>query len=56
MGRDWVIELVNVSKVYPLPAGDVVALDNISLSIGEGEFVAFMGYLAMLTWPTIERS
>jgi putative ABC transport system ATP-binding protein len=38
-----VIELDRVRKVYPLPAGDVVALDGITLSIGEGEFVAIMG-------------
>ena len=38
-----VIELDRVTKVYPLPAGDVVALDGISLSIAEGEFVAIMG-------------
>jgi putative ABC transport system ATP-binding protein len=37
------IELDRVTKVYPLPAGDVVALDGISLSIAEGEFVAIMG-------------
>jgi len=37
------IELDGVSKVYPLPAGDVVALDNVSLTIREGEFVAIMG-------------
>jgi putative ABC transport system ATP-binding protein len=38
-----VIELNGVSKIYPLPAGDVVALDNVSLTIREGEFVAIMG-------------
>jgi putative ABC transport system ATP-binding protein len=38
-----VIELDRVTKVYPLPAGDVIALDGISLSIAEGEFVAIMG-------------
>ncbi|WP_292365787.1 MULTISPECIES: ABC transporter ATP-binding protein [unclassified Methanoculleus] len=38
-----VIELDDVTKVYPLPAGDVVALNGISLSIDEGEFVAIMG-------------
>ena len=37
------IELSGVSKVYPLPSGDVVALDNLSLSIEEGDFVAIMG-------------
>jgi len=38
-----VIELVDVSKVYSLPSGDVVALDNVSLVIEEGDFVAIMG-------------
>jgi putative ABC transport system ATP-binding protein len=38
-----VIELANVSKVYPLPSGDVVALDHMSLRIDRGEFVAIMG-------------
>ncbi|MDD1684663.1 MAG: ABC transporter ATP-binding protein [Methanoregula sp.] len=38
-----VIELADVSKVYPLPSGDVVALDHMSLRIDRGEFVAIMG-------------
>jgi putative ABC transport system ATP-binding protein len=38
-----VIELTDVSKVYPLPSGDVVALDHMSLRIARGEFVAIMG-------------
>ncbi|MBN1195388.1 MAG: ABC transporter ATP-binding protein [Methanomicrobiaceae archaeon] len=38
-----VIELDRVTKVYPLPAGDVIALDGISLRIEEGEFIAIMG-------------
>jgi putative ABC transport system ATP-binding protein len=38
-----VIELDNVSKIYPLPSGDVVALDHLSLRIDRGEFVAIMG-------------
>jgi putative ABC transport system ATP-binding protein len=37
------IELTGVSKVYPLPSGDVVALDDLSLVIEEGDFVAVMG-------------
>lgn len=32
-----------VSKIYPLPAGDVVALDRVSLTIEPGEFIAVMG-------------
>jgi putative ABC transport system ATP-binding protein len=38
-----VIRLEEVRKVYPRPAGDVVALNGVSLSIEEGEFVAIMG-------------
>jgi len=38
-----VIELDDVTKVYPLPAGDVTALSGISIRIDEGEFVAIMG-------------
>lgn len=38
-----VIELDDVTKVYPLPSGDVTALSGISLTIEEGEFVAIMG-------------
>ncbi|TAJ45302.1 ABC transporter ATP-binding protein [Methanofollis fontis] len=38
-----VIEMKDVRKVYPRPAGDVVALDGLSLEILEGEFVAIMG-------------
>ncbi|WP_292727755.1 ABC transporter ATP-binding protein [Methanoculleus sp.] len=38
-----VIELEDVMKIYPLPAGDVTALSGISLTINEGEFVAIMG-------------
>lgn len=38
-----IIQLQNVTKVYPLPVGDVVALNGISLDIEEGEFVAIMG-------------
>ena len=38
-----VIELADVSKIYPLPSGDVVALDHLSLQIDRGEFVAIMG-------------
>lgn len=43
MNAEQVIELDHVTKIYPLPAGDVLALDNISLHIDRGEFVAIMG-------------
>jgi putative ABC transport system ATP-binding protein len=41
--KDPIIELIEVTKVYPLPAGDVIALDRVSMAIGDGEFVAIMG-------------
>jgi putative ABC transport system ATP-binding protein len=40
---EQVIELSNVVKTYPLPAGEVVAVDHLSLSIAESEFVAIVG-------------
>jgi putative ABC transport system ATP-binding protein len=38
-----VIEVSEVVKTYPLPAGEVVAVDHLSLTIAEGEFVAIVG-------------
>jgi putative ABC transport system ATP-binding protein len=38
-----VIRLDDVSKIYPMPAGDVRALDHLSLEVLPGEFVAIMG-------------
>ncbi|MDD3622146.1 MAG: ABC transporter ATP-binding protein [Methanofollis sp.] len=40
---ETIIRFVDVSKIYPLPAGDVVALDHVDLEIEAGEFVAVMG-------------
>lgn len=40
---DEVVRLENISKIYPLLSGDVVALDDISLTIEKGEFVAIIG-------------
>ncbi|HOJ97672.1 MAG TPA: ABC transporter ATP-binding protein [Methanospirillum sp.] len=40
---DEVIRLDQITKIYPLLSGDVVALDNVSLSIQNGEFVAIIG-------------
>jgi putative ABC transport system ATP-binding protein len=37
------IELRDVTKVYHLKSGDVVALDQVSLSVYEGEFLVIMG-------------
>jgi putative ABC transport system ATP-binding protein len=38
-----IVRLDRVTKVYPLPAGDVRALDRLSLEIQPGEFVAILG-------------
>jgi putative ABC transport system ATP-binding protein len=40
---DHLIELSDVVKTYPLPAGEVVAVDHLSLTIAESEFVAIVG-------------
>ena len=37
------IRFADVTKIYPLPAGDVLALDRVSFSVQPGEFVAIMG-------------
>jgi putative ABC transport system ATP-binding protein len=33
----------DVVKVYPLPAGDVTALDHVSFQVNDGEFISIMG-------------
>jgi putative ABC transport system ATP-binding protein len=33
----------DVVKVYPLPAGDVTALDGVSFQVNRGEFISVMG-------------
>ena len=38
-----IIRLEDVTKVYPMPAGDVLALDHLSLDVMAGEFIAIMG-------------
>ncbi|MBU3833649.1 MAG: ABC transporter ATP-binding protein [Candidatus Methanocorpusculum faecipullorum] len=38
-----VVELVDVYKVYHMPAGDVHALNGVAFSVMKGEFVAIMG-------------
>ncbi|WOF16859.1 ABC transporter ATP-binding protein [Methanoplanus sp. FWC-SCC4] len=43
MTQEPVISLCNVTKVYVLPSDEVLALDDISLDIYKGEFVAIMG-------------
>ena len=43
MSDEPLLRFEAVSKVYPLPAGDVVALDRVSLTVDAGEFIAVMG-------------
>mgnify|MGYP001258113413 CR=1 FL=1 len=43
MNDQPLIELRDVTKIYPLKSGDVTALDKVTLSIQEGDFVAIMG-------------
>ncbi|MFH0967657.1 MAG: ABC transporter ATP-binding protein [Methanobacteriota archaeon] len=43
MSETPVIAFDNVVKIYHLPAGDVLALDQVSFSINKGEFVSIMG-------------
>ena len=43
MDKEPVIIFSDVTKIYPLGAGDVVALNHLSLEIGRGEFIAIMG-------------
>lgn len=38
-----IIRLLDVTKVYSLPGGSVVALDSVSLDISPGDFIAIMG-------------
>lgn len=38
-----VLQFTRVTKIYPLPAGDVIALHNVSFTVEKGEFVAVMG-------------
>ena len=43
MSGDSVISLVDVTRVYHMPAEDVVALNQVSLEIERGDFIAIMG-------------
>ncbi|MDD1671599.1 MAG: ABC transporter ATP-binding protein [Methanomicrobiales archaeon] len=42
-GRTPIITFDHVTKVYSLPAGDVVALNDVSMDVLPGEFIAVMG-------------
>jgi putative ABC transport system ATP-binding protein len=39
----YAIQVDDVVKTYPLGAGEVVAVDHLSLEVAEGEFVAIVG-------------
>ena len=38
-----VLQFIHVTKTYTLPAGDVIALNDVSFTVEPGEFVAVMG-------------
>ena len=38
-----IVEARQASKVYPMPAGDVRALQGVSLGVEEGDWLALMG-------------
>lgn len=37
------ISFVNVTKIYPTCDGDIIAADDVSFEVGEGEFVSIVG-------------
>jgi putative ABC transport system ATP-binding protein len=39
----FAIQVIDVVKTYPLAAGEVVAVDHVSLDVAQGEFVAIVG-------------
>ena len=43
MSEQPVMVFRDVTKVYPLPAGDVTALDGISFQVERGDFISVMG-------------
>jgi putative ABC transport system ATP-binding protein len=43
MDTQPVMQFRDVVKVYPLPAGDVVALDGVTFQVDRGEFISVMG-------------
>ena len=40
----YMLELSNLTKVYPTPNGDFVVLENLNLKIKEGEFLSIIGH------------
>jgi putative ABC transport system ATP-binding protein len=43
MNNEPVMVFRDVVKVYPLPAGDVTALDGVTFQVDRGEFISVMG-------------
>jgi putative ABC transport system ATP-binding protein len=43
MDEQAVMSFRDVVKVYPLPAGDVTALDSVTFRVDRGEFISIMG-------------
>jgi putative ABC transport system ATP-binding protein len=43
MGNPPVMVFKDVVKVYPLPSGDVTALDGVCFKVDRGEFISIMG-------------
>jgi len=43
MSGEPIVRFEDVTRLYPLPAGDVVALDHVTLTVEPGEFIAVMG-------------
>lgn len=41
--EEEVVRLDEITKIYPLASGDVIALNHLSLTISKGEFVAIIG-------------
>jgi len=40
----YMLELSDLTKIYPTPKGDFVVLENLNLKIKEGEFVSIIGH------------
>ena len=40
----YMLELNNLTNVYPTPTGDFVVLENLNLKIKEGEFISIIGH------------
>jgi putative ABC transport system ATP-binding protein len=43
MDESWIIETIDLKKIYGVGDAEVAALDGVNIQIGKGEFVAIMG-------------